>query len=404
MKILHISKFYAPIEGGLESVVRELVEGLSDAGHQTDVLCANTASSTDVSRAPRGYTITRTSSLGKLMSTSISPAMLMHTQRLARKYDVIHVHLPDPMSNLALSLARPTSKIVVHWHSDIVKQQRALKLYAPLQRMLLRRADAIIATSSSYAESSPWLQEFADKVNIIPIGIQDPYKDLTTSPQKIHSIRRQYGERRIVFALGRMTYYKGFDVLIDAAKYFPSDVVILIGGAGELLETYRKRVALNGLQDKIHFLGRVDNELLPALFLASDIFCLPSTVRSEAFGVVMLEAMAAAKPIVACDIPGSGVSWVNQHGETGLNSPSGDARALATNIQRILDNPELAERFGVAARKRFELEFTGENMVNKTLDLYRKLRRYPALSTTDYESQFKFGLATTPTYLQLNPW
>jgi rhamnosyl/mannosyltransferase len=270
--------------------------------------------------------------------------------------------------------------------------------------MLLRRADAIIATSSSYAESSPWLQEFADKVNIIPIGIQDPYKDLTTSPQKIHSIRRQYGERRIVFALGRMTYYKGFDVLIDAAKYFPSDVVILIGGAGELLETYRKRVALNGLQDKIHFLGRVDNELLPALFLASDIFCLPSTVRSEAFGVVMLEAMAAAKPIVACDIPGSGVSWVNQHGETGLNSPSGDARALATNIQRILDNPELAERFGVAARKRFELEFTGENMVNKTLDLYRKLRRYPALSTTDYESQFKFGLATTPTYLQLNPW
>jgi rhamnosyl/mannosyltransferase len=404
MKILHISKFYSPIEGGLESVVLELVEGMSDAGYQTDVLCANTASRTDISYAPLGYTITRASSLGKLMSTSISPAMLMHTQRLASKYDVIHVHLPDPMSNLALSLARPTSKIVVHWHSDIVKQQRALKLYAPLLRMLLRRADAIIATSSSYAESSPWLREFAEKVNIIPIGIQDPYKCITPSSQKIQAIRRQYGERRIIFALGRMTYYKGFDVLIDAVKYLPSGVVILIGGAGELLETYRKRVALKGLQDKIYFLGRVDNELLPALFLASDIFCLPSTVRSEAFGVVMLEAMAAAKPIVACDIPGSGVPWVNQHGETGLNSPTGDAKALATNIQRILDNPELAERFGVSSRKRFELEFTGENMVNKTLDLYHKLRRYPALSTADYESQFKFGLATSPTYLQLNPW
>ena len=285
-----------------------------------------------------------------------------------------------------------------------MKQRIALKLYAPLQRMLLKRADAIIATSSSYAESSPWLREFADKVTIIPIGIQDPYKGITTSSHKIQAIRTQYGERRIIFALGRMTYYKGFDVLIDAAKYLPSDAVILIGGAGELLETYRKRVALNGLHDKVHFLGRVDKELLPAFFLASDIFCLPSTVRSEAFGVVMLEAMAAAKPIVACDIPGSGVPWVNQHGETGLNSPTGDPRALATNIQRILDNPELAERFGVAARKRFESEFTGGDMVNKTLNLYHKLHRYPALSITDYESQFRFGLATSPTYLQLNPW
>jgi rhamnosyl/mannosyltransferase len=270
--------------------------------------------------------------------------------------------------------------------------------------MLLRRADAIIATSSSYAESSPWLQEFAEKVNIIPIGIQDPYKGLTTSSLKIHAIRRQYGERRIIFALGRMTYYKGFDVLIDAAKYLPSDTVILIGGAGELLETYKQRVALNGLQDKVHFLGRVDNALLPAFFLASDIFCLPSTVRSEAFGVVMLEAMAAAKPIVACDIPGSGVSWVNQHGETGLNSPSGDARALASNIQRILDNPKIAERFGIAARKRFELEFTGQKMVNKTLDLYHRLCQSQTTSSVNYAARIPYSLVRSPTYLQLNPW
>ena len=373
MKILHISKFYVPVEGGLESVVRELVDGLNDASFQTDVLCANTTSRTDVSQAQRGYTITRASSLGKAMSTSLSPALVTHTRRLASYYDVIHVHLPDPMANLALLLTRPSCKVVVHWHSDIVKQRTALAMYAPLQRWLLRRADAIIATSSSYAESSPWLQEFADKVTIIPIGIQDPYSDLAVSPTKIDAIRKQYGRRHIVFALGRMTYYKGFDVLIDAASYLSSDTVILVGGGGELLETYRQRVVAKGLQEKIHFLGRVNDDLLPSLFLASDVFCLPSTVRSEAFGVVLLEAMAAEKPIVACDIPGSGVPWVNQHGETGFNVRPGDAVSLAACLQQIIDNPLLAKTFGIAGRRRYEMEFNGKCMVGKTLALYQKL-------------------------------
>lgn len=354
-------------------MVRELVDGLNDAGCPTDVLCANTTSRTDVSKAQRGYNITRASSLGKLMSTSLSPALVAHTRRLARNYDVIHVHLPDPMANLALTLARPTCKIVVHWHSDIVKQRTALKLYAPLQRLLLRRANAIIATSSAYAESSPWLQEFANKITVIPIGIQDPYSDGAISPIKIHALRKQYGERHIVFALGRMTYYKGFDVLIDAASYIPSDTVILVGGAGELLESYRQRVIASGLQEKIRFLGRVNDDLLPTLFLASDVFCLPSTVRSEAFGVVLLEAMAAAKPIVACDIPGSGVPWVNLHGETGFNVSPGDAASLASSLRQILDDPALAKTMGIAARRRYETEFTGKSMVSKTLKLYQDL-------------------------------
>lgn len=373
MKILHISKFYSPVEGGIESVVRELVDGLNDAGYSADVLCANTTSLTDISQAQRGYTITRASSLGKVMSTSISPALVANVRQLADNYDVIHIHLPDPMANLAMALARPSCKVVVHWHSDIVKQRTALKLYAPLQRWLLRRADAIIATSLSYAESSPWLQEFASKVTVIPIGIQDPYDNVVVPPISIRKLRDQYGNRNIVFGLGRMTYYKGFDVLINAASYLPLDTVVLVGGTGDLLPTYRQLVIANGLQDKVHFLGRVDDALLPTLFLASNVFCLPSTVRSEAFGVVLLEAMAAAKPVVACVIPGSGVPWVNQHGETGFNVPPGDAIALATSLQQILDDATLAKTLGNAGRRRYETEFTGKSMVSKTLVLYQSL-------------------------------
>lgn len=378
MKILQISKFYAPVEGGIESVVRELVEGLNDADYPTDVLCANTTSRTDVTHIQSGYTVTRASSLGKVLSTSLSPALIAHAQRLARHYDVIHVHLPDPMANLALAFARPTCKVVVHWHSDIVNQRTALKLYAPLQRSLLRRADAIIATSPPYAKSSPWLREFAEKVAVIPIGIQDPCSSPAATPEKVHAIRSQYGDRRIIFALGRMTYYKGFDTLISASSCLPPDTVILIGGAGELLEPYRQRVVENGLQEKIHFLGRVSDDLLPSLFAASDVFCLPSTVRSEAFGVVLLEAMAAAKPIVACNIPGSGVPWVNRHGETGFNVPPADAVSLAARLRQVLDDSALAKALGTAGRQRYEMAFTSKLMVHKTLSLYEELLQHHA--------------------------
>jgi glycosyltransferase involved in cell wall biosynthesis len=371
VRTLQLSKFYPPVMGGMESVVFELTEGLNRARQRTDVLCANLRRGNDTEQWPQGYTVTRAASFGQVLSTSMAPAMVRLLARQAANYGLIHVHLPDPMANLALWLARPKAKIVLHWHSDIIQQKVALAAYQPLQRWLLERADAIVATSEPYAKASPWLSRFATKVRAIPIGIQDDGSN--ADPSAVAALRARFGNRRIVFALGRMVYYKGFDHLIDAARATPNDAVIVIGGAGPMLDRLRASVATKGLADKVFLPGRISGEAIAAYFDVAELFCLPSDSRAEAFGVVLLEAMRAGKPIVASDIPGSGVPWVNMHGTTGLNVPVGDSRALGAAISTILGDREFARQCGLRARQRYLEQFTAEKMVDSCLRLYAEL-------------------------------
>lgn len=371
MKVLHVSKFYPPVMGGIESVAFELTEGMNRLGHRADVLCAHLSRPTRVDTAPLGYTITRAGSFGRLLSTSMAPALAWHMRRLCGGYDVIHVQMPDPMAALALWFARPRAKLVVHWQSDVVNQRRALKLYEPLQHWLLQRADAIIAATPPYAASSPWLQPWKDKIAIFPNGISD-FEPADRSAG-IARVRARHGGKRLAFSLGRMTYYKGFDVLIDAAAALPDDCVVAVGGGGELLQTYRDEVARRGLGEKIVFLGRLSDADTLDYYAACDLFCLASTVRAEAFGVVLLEAMALGRPLVATDIPGSGVPWVNVHDVTGLNVPVRDSAALAAAIDRLLHDRALADRMGAAARERFVQVFAASRMVERSLALYDRL-------------------------------
>ena len=191
--------------------------------------------------------------------------------------------------------------------------------------------------------------------------------------EKAEIIRTQYGNRKIVFALGRMTQYKGFDTLINAANQVDDEAVILVGGNGRLLKTYKELVLKNKLENKVYLIGRVSNEEIAAYFEAATVFCLPSNARSEAFGVVLLEAMAAGKPIVSTSIPGSGVSWVNQHGVTGLNVPICDERALAESLNLLINNETLADSMGTAGRERFNREFKAVIMVDKITSLYKRV-------------------------------
>lgn len=367
MKVLQLCKFYPPVPGGIESVVRTLVEGLSLHDVCCDVLCAHTTNETVRETVPSGHHVTRVASLGKFLSTSMSPAIIRELAAVQSGYDVIHVHLPDPMTNLALCLTRPATRIVVHWHSDIVNQARALKFYAPLQQWLLKRASAIIATSRSYADASPWLHEVKDKVVTIPIGIEDPP---AVPLARIEALRQRFGGRKMVFSLGRMTYYKGFGVLIDAARHLDDGTVVVIGGAGELLDQYQAQIRAAGLTDRVHLLGRLSDMEVAEFHAAADVYCLPSVARSEAFGVVLLEAMAAGKPVVASDIAGSGVPWVNVHGETGLNVGVGQPEALAGALRRIIADPVMSVRMGISARARYDLLFRADRMIDATRDLY----------------------------------
>lgn len=371
MKVLQIGKFYPPIRGGIETVAWELAEGMSRAGLRSDVLCASQHRVSSRESFASGYEVVRAASLGVLLSTSMAPAMVPALARLHRHYDLLHVHMPNPMAALAVYTVRPDIPLVVHWHSDVIRQRRAMMLYEPLQRWMLQRASAIIATSEPYVHASKSLQNCRDKVEVIPIGVSEPPPSDGTDAQRI---RDQYCGRRIVFSLGRMVYYKGYEVLIDAAAELPDDCVVLVGGDGELLAHYRDLVIRKGLDAKVQFLGHISDDALPSYFEACDVFCMTSTVRAEAYGITMVEAMARGKPVVATDIEGSGVPWVNVNGETGYNMPMGRPQMLAGALRRLLENSALRYRLGAAAHERYLREFTAKLMTRRTIALYERLQ------------------------------
>ena len=371
MRVLQISKFYPPVMGGIEAVAWELTEGLNRAGVRTDVLCSAQAWRGTRETATTGYEVCRAGRWGMLLSTSMTPSMPAQLARMARSADLVHLHMPDPMAAAALWMVKPRVPVVVHWHSDVIRQRRALRLYEPLQTWVLQNAAAIIATSPPYAESSQPLRAWRAKVAVIPIGISDNHS--TACSVKAGALRQRFRGRHIVFALGRMTYYKGFEVLIDAAAALPDDCAVLIGGEGEMLEHYRTLVARRGLAGKVHLLGHINDDELASHFEACDIFCMSSTLRAEAYGVAMLEAMVMGKPIVATDITGSGVPWVNEHGVTGLNVAAGDSAALAAALRGLLLDDVARQRLGRGARQRYERDFQAARMTEQTLDLYRRL-------------------------------
>ena len=370
-QVLQLSKFYPPVMGGIETVAWEITEGVNRAGTATDVLCSHHTATTVVERAERGYRVVRASSWGRLLSTSVAPAMLGVLRRLRDDYDVIHLHMPDPMAAMAVCSTRPRGRLVVHWHSDVIRQRVAMHAYRHLQDWVLNRADAIIATSAAYAVSSEALRPFHDKVVVIPIGISDTRRGVCH--ETVESIRAQYPGKKIVFSLGRMTHYKGFDVLVRAANALPDDTVVLIGGDGDLLEDVRRDVIEHNLSGKVHVLGHISDHDLASYFEACDVFCMPSTVRAEAYGVAIVEAMSIGKAIVATDIAGSGVPWVNVHRESGLNVPVGNPVALAAALCSLLSDASLRRRYGTGARDRYEREFRAELMTERTIRLYEAI-------------------------------
>jgi len=370
MKVLQLSKFYPPDHGGIESVARDLSSGFVHNGCEVEVLCAHKRWEHHEERDALGVRITRAASMGMLQSTSMAPSMAWLAWRRRRWADVVHVHMPDPLAAFAVWCARPRARLVLHWHSDVVRQRIARYVYRPLEQWLLKRADAIVATSQAYAESSPLLREFRDKVTVIPIGVTPP---VDPDAERLASLRQRYGDRRIVFSLGRMTYYKGWGVLVEAARRLPPDVLVVVGGGGPELPRYQAMVERAGVADRVRFVGPLSSAGLEAHFALASVFCMASTLRAEAFGVAVLEAMARGLPVVATDIPGSGLGWLHCDGVTGLKVRPGDPAALAAALLRLLDDPELRARCGQAGRARWAEMFTAETMAEQTMALYRRL-------------------------------
>jgi rhamnosyl/mannosyltransferase len=367
MKIIHLGKFYPPEYGGIETVTFDLVEGLNQQGVNADVLCSNKGTETRIDLNNTRYHVIRAGTLAVINSTSISIKLITELKNRVHQYDAIHIHLPNPMANLAMWLIKPKCKVYLHWHSDIVKQKHMLKLYAPWLKWLINRADGIIATSQQYANSSKWLSHNIDKVSIIPIGVAD--KSQLASQELVNKIRSEYLGNKIVLSIGRSAIYKGIIHLIEACKYTNDDIVVLIGGPG--VESFRHLIQKLGLEYKVKILGEISDQQLPSYYSACDIFCLPSILRSEAYGIVQVEAMSFSKPVISCDISGSGVAWVNEHEKSGLIVPPADSLALANAINKLCQDDKLRNNMAVYARKKFEQELTAEKMVKKTIQMYQ---------------------------------
>jgi rhamnosyl/mannosyltransferase len=369
MRILQLGRFYPPDVGGIETVIFEIAEGLNANNIVCDVLCSNKINKLDISKVGK-YKVIRSPSLTHILSTSISPLLILQLRKVINDYDIVHLHHPDPMATLALLACRPRQKIVVHWHSDIVRQKIALIFFRPLQEMLLRKANRIIVTSQNYLETSEDLQKFRSKAAVIPIGIN---AEMASNLEKLNSLRAKYNKKTIVFSLGRHVYYKGFEYLIDSALYLSNDFVIIIGGDGPLTPGLRQRIKEKGLESKVVMTGRIPFSEIHSYFEICDIFCLSSIERSEAFGVVLLEAMSLSKPLVATNIPGSGANWVNKHNETGLNVPPEDAEALANAFIKISSDAGLREKFSVQSKSRYQRSFTRKAMVDQLINLYSEV-------------------------------
>lgn len=366
--ILQLGKFY-PIKGGVEKVAYDLMTGLSTNEIHCDMLCATVAGKGKIIRLNPYAQLMECHSWGKAAATMIAPSMITTLRKVCPSYDIVHVHHPDPMAALALALSGYKGKVVLHWHSDIQKQKYLLRLYRPLQDWLLRRADLIVGTSPVYLDESPFLKKVQQKTVCLPIGVPP----ILPEPEAVDKLRKQYGEKKIVFSLGRLVAYKGFTHLVEAARFLKDDYVILIGGTGALKQALSQQIKRLGLENKVVLLGRIPENELPTYFGACKVFCLPSVQKTEAFGIVQIEAMSCGKPVVATRIPQSGVPWVNKHGVSGLNVMPGNAGELARAIQDIADNESVYDKYSMAAKNRYWDIFTNEHMIDKCKRIYNNL-------------------------------
>ena len=364
MKVLQLGKFY-PIRGGVEKVMWDLTSGLSARGIDCDMLCAELEKDEIIHLNEHGRVICVKAWMKKA-ATMIAPKMVSWLRKHKDEYDIIHVHHPDPMACLALRLSGYKGRVILHWHSDILKQKTLLKFYAPLQRWLIRRADTIIGTTPVYLKESPYLQEVQDKTVAVPIGI----KPVTFDEEMVRQWKQRYVGKKLVVSIGRLVPYKGYTYLIQACQHLGDDYQVLVVGDGPLMDNLLAEVQEYGVQDRIHFLGYVEDDEMHALLAACDLFVMSSVMKTEAFGIVQIEAMSLGKPVIATKIPESGVSWVNADGVSGLNVPIRNPRALADAILSICTDTKLHSQFSEGARNRFHENFTLEGMIDRTIKIY----------------------------------
>ena len=365
MKVVHIYKDYYPVLGGIENHVRLLAEAQARRGHEVTVLVTSLGPAT-VREVVNGVQVIKAGRLATVASAPLSLALPLALRQL--RPDVAHVHLPYPVGEMANWLLGRARRTVMTYHSDVVRQRGWLRLYAPLLRRVLRAADCILVSSPQYLESSPFLAPVAAKCRLVPLGIEVE-RFLTADPVRVADLRGRLGRPLLLF-VGRLRYYKGLQYLLPALLELP-EAQLAVVGTGPMEATWKAQAAELGVAGRVHFVGEVDDADLGAYYHAADCFVLPACERSEAYGLVQVEAMAAGLPVVSTEL-GTGTSFVNLHGQTGLVVPPRDPHALAVALSTLLADPVRRSRLGTQGRERAQAEFSALTMVERVEAVYEE--------------------------------
>jgi glycosyltransferase involved in cell wall biosynthesis len=385
VRVLHVFKSsYQHSMGGIENALRQMVHSSSALGVQNTILCIGNTILPEVSQNGTTRVLACRASVA-YDSLCFSRSMFRRFKTLLREHDLVHYHFPFPQQDIMHLMLHPGVPSVLTYHSDIVRQRLLYRFYQPLLKRFLSRVDAIVATSENYLASSRVLNQFRDRVCVIPLGLdQDFY------PEADQQVRKRWEAavgRDFFLFIGVLRYYKGLDILLQAAM--KTDERFVIAGIGPMQEYLRAKVEKLELRNVI-LLGGVSEPDKTALLRLCRALVFPSHLRSEAFGLTLVEGAMFGKPLISCDI-GTGTSFINQHEKTGLVVRRADPEALLGAVRVLAENPQLADIYGVNARQRYLELFTARVQAQKYAGLYERLLSERLLGVSHKHREVKYS-------------
>lgn len=375
LRLLHIGKILPPPYGGIESHIDTLLRALQECMSCTLIAAEPRSSGSGFDDIP--YRVLTARSYGQISSVLLTPGVLA----LARQEwnrggcNLLHVHCPNPFGDLATLMAPSDLPVVMSWHSDIVRQQWAIKFYGHIQRASLRRADRIVLPTPLHFTASRQLHiSFLEKkIVYVPFGIDfGDFDGPEVGSQVSERLKSFAAGRPIILTVGRHVYYKGYDYLLHAFAHMQQNAVLVMIGTGVQSSKLEKLAQELHLQDRVLFMGEVSRSALVSAMRACDVFTLPSIEPSEAFGIASAEAMACGKPTVVCRL-GNGVDYLNRDGQTSLLVPPRNPLALADALDTLIKNDAMRTAMGSAARQWVRSEFSVQAMLDAMISVYKEL-------------------------------